>query len=439
MRWTYKKIKDLIEGSKGKGCKLLTSEIEFNEEKIKQNKASCDVKLAIQCGCEDENIFNTSIYNFNSCDKRQCNECGKAITREKQSLDYEDVKNYIEIESNSKCILLSEKEQYKNYDSELTIKCECGSKFSTSYRGFKYGHQKQVCDECGRKNKSLKQRKNIKTFIEEVYKLVGEEYTVLGEYINNHTEILMRHNCIKCNNNEFPITPSNFLGGVRCLKCRHEVLSIKLRLSHEEFKNKVYKLRKDEYTLLSEYTGSKNDIKVRHNSELCSNYVYEVQAGSFLSGCSCPKCFNLKKCGELSSSWKGGITPLHNHLRSVISLWKIESLKATNYKCSITGLGGKLEIHHIHSFSDILQETMLSLDLQIKINISEYTLEELKLIEDTCLKLHYKYGLGTPLLKDIHILFHYIYGQDGSTTIQEFEEFRNRYNSGEFNLTQVSV
>lgn len=439
MRWTYKKIKDLIEGTEGKGCKLLTTEIEFNEEKIKQNEPSCDVKLEIQCGCEEKNIFNTSVYNFNSCNKRQCNKCSGIIIGEKQTLNFETIKNYIEMESNSGCILLSDKEEYKNYDSKLTIKCKCGNNFSVSYRGFKYGHPKQVCDRCGEKNRSLKQRKSIKTFIAEVYELVGEEYTVLGEYINNHTEILMRHNCVKCNNNEFLMRPTDFLQGIRCPKCRHEILSIKATLSHEEFKNKIYLQRKDEYTLLSKYTGSKKYIKVRHNSKLCGNYEYEVEAGSLLSGCSCPKCFNLKKKGELSSSWKGGITPLHNHLRSLISLWKIESLKSTNYKCLITGISESLEVHHLYSFSHILQETMNILNLPIRTNISEYSDKDLKSIENKCLELHYKHGLGVPLSKNIHALFHHEYGQDGNTTNEDFKEFKERYINGEFDLAQATV
>ena len=37
-------------------------------------------------------------------------------------------------------------------------------------------------------------------FKKEVYDLVGDEYTVIGEYINSDSLIDIRHNSNKCNN-----------------------------------------------------------------------------------------------------------------------------------------------------------------------------------------------------------------------------------------------
>jgi len=55
----------------------------------------------------------------------------------------------------------------------------------------------------------------------------------------------------------------------------------------------------------------------------------------------------------------------------------------------------------------------------------------LKKVKDKCLKLHYKYGLGVCIRKDIHELFHNLYGR-GNNTPEQFKEFTQRYQNGEF-------
>ena len=58
------------------------------------------------------------------------------------------------------------------------------------------------------------------------------------------------------------------------------------------------------------------------------------------------------------------------------------------------------------NFSEILQETMEFLNLPIYKQINKYTDEELKSIEEKCLEMHYKYGLGVCLCEEEHKLFH---------------------------------
>lgn len=142
----------------------------------------------------------------------------------------------------------------------------------------------------------------------------------------------------------------------------------------------------------------------------------------------CPKCDNLRKKGKTSPSWKGGITPLQNYLRTIISSWKIDSFKAYNNTCCITGKKSKENlIHHKYGFHKIVKETMEILNLPIYQEISEYTKEELKLIEDKCLELHYEYGLGVCICKDIHNQFHKIYGRKNNTP-EQWNEFEKIYN-----------
>lgn len=72
------------------------------------------------------------------------------------------------------------------------------------------------------------------------------------------------------------------------------------RKSIEEFKNEVYNIYKEEYTVLSEeYINNKTPILIRHNCESCNNYEYYTKPNNILSGKKCPICAN-KIRGEKS-------------------------------------------------------------------------------------------------------------------------------------------
>ena len=130
-------------------------------------------------------------------------------------------------------------------------------------------------------------KKTTKEFKEEVFNLVGNEYTVLGEYIAANDKILMRHN--KCGY-EYKVIPNNFLQGRRCPKCAG--CAGKMKKDTEIFKEEVYKLTGDEYTVLGEYIGANDKILMKHNK---CGFEYEVAASSFLRGCRCPKCAGNRK------------------------------------------------------------------------------------------------------------------------------------------------
>lgn len=63
-------------------------------------------------------------------------------------------------------------------------------------------------------------KKTTEIFKEEVFNLVGNEFTVISEYESSNKNIMMRHNCDKCGNFEYPVRPQNFIRGDRCPKCK---------------------------------------------------------------------------------------------------------------------------------------------------------------------------------------------------------------------------
>jgi len=126
-------------------------------------------------------------------------------------------------------------------------------------------------------------KKTHREFVREVYDLVGKEYTVLGKYVNTNTKILMRHN--KCGH-EYEIEPYSFKAGTRCPKCYGTP-----KKTRKEFLKEVYNLVGDEYTVLGSYRGTNTRIRMKHN--ICG-HDYLVKPSNFKSGSRCPKCNESK-------------------------------------------------------------------------------------------------------------------------------------------------
>ena len=133
----------------------------------------------------------------------------------------------------------------------------------------------------------MSRRKTNEEFLKEVFNLVGNEYTVLDEYINNKTKITFKHN--KCNN-IWKITPHNFINNnIRCPKC-----SGKYKRTNKDFINEIYELVGDEYTPLSEYKtdGTKKPDKIKFKHNIC-NRIFEMRAHDFINlNHRCPYCSN---------------------------------------------------------------------------------------------------------------------------------------------------
>ncbi|EGT3619822.1 hypothetical protein FJ641_10510 [Clostridium perfringens] len=138
-------------------------------------------------------------------------------------------------------------------------------------------------------------RKTHEEFIQDVKGKYGDEYTVLGKYINSYTKILVRHNCNSCNNYEWEITPNKLLQGKGCPICGLERSKIKQRKTHKEFITEIYNKYGNEYIILGEYVNSKTKLLIRHKC----GYEYKTTPCGLLYGKGCPKCAgNIKKTTE---------------------------------------------------------------------------------------------------------------------------------------------
>jgi hypothetical protein len=125
------------------------------------------------------------------------------------------------------------------------------------------------------------------------------------------------------------------------------------------------------------------------------------------------------------------------YLKAQIKQWKRDSLKK-NPRCLITNQVKDVEVHHLNkSFSQILEETFIKADLPQHKTTTNYTQQELLKLSNICLALHYKYGLGVAMGRDIHKLFHKEYGYNA--TKKDYYEFKKRFKSGNIKLDTKRV
>ncbi len=125
-------------------------------------------------------------------------------------------------------------------------------------------------------------RKTTSEFISEVKALVGDEYTVMSEYVNRVEKVSLRHNVC---GNIYAVAPTNFLGGERCPTCSHK----SRRLSPDSFSSWFVSTVGDEYTQIDPYVKSSEKIRVKHN--VCGT-VYSVTPNNFKKGKRCRVCHN---------------------------------------------------------------------------------------------------------------------------------------------------
>lgn len=273
---TYEQIKNYIEIESNSGCKLLETKETYKEKTTLQPQMSL-CKIKIQCHCGEE--FKESFNSFNSGNKKQeCNLCtmGKKSTK----YTYDDVKNYIEIESGSGCKLLSE--EYISYHDNLYIQCSCGNDCFRSLNVFKGTINKKGVQKC----KECTGAVIIPTFIEVKEDLKKHNITLHEtEYLNQHTKMNVEYDCgFNAYRTYVNIKKSEY-------KCPH-CIKIGYGRNTEQLKNEINDITNGEYTLLSEYKTMNDKVSVKHNK--CNN-IYKVTPHKFVNyGRRCPKCGSSK-------------------------------------------------------------------------------------------------------------------------------------------------
>jgi len=212
----------------------------------------------------------------------------------------EEVKHYIEIESNSGCKLISK--IYTGTGMNLEIECKCGNSFVKTLRDFK-GSNKQ-CGECNNK---------INWDFEKVKKYVEDKgYNLLSErYIKNSQKLTMSDN----DGYLYYIGIATFQNCIPEKFHKTNPYTIQNIQLWCKLNNKSFELVSDKYE------GNSKHLKWKCLNENCGE-IFKASWGNISQNKGCSYCGGLKvglsnclatKNPELSKEWhptlNGGLTP----------------------------------------------------------------------------------------------------------------------------------
>ena len=119
---------------------------------------------------------------------------------------------------------------------------------------------------------------------------------------------------------------------------------------------------------------------------------------------------------------------LNKYLRGNIWEWKKQSRLQTDNKCILTN-SNNIDIHHIYSFNKILSEFIELYQIKV-LPVNDYSKDTLNEITTKFNKFHNQYPLGVCVDKNIHKLFHKIYGKNN--TPNQWFEFVRKFEKGEY-------
>lgn len=194
-----------------------------------------------------------------------------------------DFKDYVYSKENTEYEVLSDYVNAKTKVSMLHTKCN--TTYEVTPDTFKGGRR---CPKCAKEIRRVKRAKTTEKYIEEVYSLVKDEYTVTGKYVNWRTKMNFIHQLC---NHEFKMEANSFLQGRRCPKCQRKKQIKSITRNNDDFLRDLEIKFGSEYTALETYVNNATPIAVKHNK---CKHEWKVRPSNLLWGYGCPKCKQSK-------------------------------------------------------------------------------------------------------------------------------------------------
>lgn len=285
--------------------KIITTAI-FIERANKLHNNEFDYSKAIYSGhnkkliiiCRKHGDFiktpNNHLKNKNSA---RCPECNRERLIEKMSIPFEIfIKRSIEKHNNKFDYSLS-KDDYHCMESEIKIICNKHN-FMFKQRAQSHVHGKG-CPICARETTSNKLRMTKEEFVEKANKKHNNKFDYsLTDYKSFHSPVKIICPIHGLFEQEAATHLNNKYG---CIKCSFDALSLKLRMTKEEFINKASEKHNNKYNylLVEDFKNFHSKIKI-----ICPIHgIFEQAVGNHLSGRGCRKCKLSFKRSGVSQKW----------------------------------------------------------------------------------------------------------------------------------------
>lgn len=213
-----------------------------------------------------------------------------------------------------------------------------GNKFNSQTEMCKYWNvsvttfierQKRGCSmqECLVSKKCL-------SFFDKVDQIYNGQITILGNYINSHSKILVH--CNVCGN-EWEALPTVLIRKKHssCPKCGRLNKHKKCTKSHDVW---IASIHNDKVLILGKYTGLNNKILVRCTNNNC-NHEWYARPYDIATGKGCPKCqYVQKSINYTMSKQKFEQRLLEEHDASIKCLSEFKGVNHKHtFKCMICG------------------------------------------------------------------------------------------------------
>lgn len=236
--------------------------------------------------------------------------------------------------------------------------------------------------------------------------------------------------CLDCGNIWDTTASGPIINGNNCPRCSRKIHSELSITPEEEIIDRINLIHNHTIKMQNYYSvRNKADFQCLTCGNLWSTTVHSV-----LNKTGCRKCSISNKSGSKSRLWKGGISILRDFIRESTDFenWQKDSMENCNYQCIFTA-SKNFQIHHLYPLNKIIQDALFELGLEKYEFIGDYDEEDIRPIIDKIMEIHYRYPLGICVEKDIHKIFHKIYGKLNCTP-EDFYEFCDKINSGEIQI-----
>lgn len=188
----------------------------------------------------------------------------------------EELREFIEIQSNSGCKLISK--EYQDCKSKLLIQCRCGNVFQTNFDTFK-NKGKTQCNECTNDERKLK-LEDIKKYCDkniDGYQVIAIEYKKKNGIHSTFAFI----QCPNINHPPYWVSWQKVLRGQRCQKCYYESRKDRALIwNKDRILDLLNKFELSVVDINYEFINSKHKV-------LCKNkdgYLVDVNINSLANG-----------------------------------------------------------------------------------------------------------------------------------------------------------
>lgn len=250
----------------------VSNKIHNNTYLIISDYVRCNALIEIihlTCGTKFKTRFNNHKKGRGCCSK-----CFLSVKKTKEQLQQESNKIH-----NNEYEIIGD---YINTDTKIEIKHKiCGGIFTQTPDKHLRHNKCPICHGKTPLNIYILQSRSDKKY--------NGEYTIIGEYVNVATPILIRHNIC---GTEYLQIPNNHLRR-KCFNCYGTP-----KRTNNQFQIESDKLHKSEYTLISDYKDANTPVYMKHKK--CGK-VFDIIPYSHIKYLSkCKYCYNSKGENKIS-------------------------------------------------------------------------------------------------------------------------------------------